>query len=111
MNRGVRVVLIKLQARVAQLVEQLICNQLVGGSSPFSGSRNFMFRMGRFQSGQMGRTVNPLSFDFSGSNPLLPTTFMYYARLGSHSQKKSVRLYTVSAIIIRVTVLLRPVGN
>jgi hypothetical protein len=27
-----------LQARVAQLVEQLICNQLVGGSSPFSGS-------------------------------------------------------------------------
>ena len=27
-----------LPARVAQLVEQLICNQLVGGSSPFSGS-------------------------------------------------------------------------
>ena len=26
------------QARVAQLVEQLICNQLVGGSTPFSGS-------------------------------------------------------------------------
>ena len=26
------------KARVAQLVEQLICNQLVGGSSPFSGS-------------------------------------------------------------------------
>lgn len=25
-------------ADVAQLVEQLICNQLVGGSSPFSGS-------------------------------------------------------------------------
>ncbi len=29
--------------------------------------------LGRFQSGQMGRTVNPLSFDFRGSNPLLPT--------------------------------------
>ena len=27
------------KARVAQLVEQLICNQLVGGSSPFSGSK------------------------------------------------------------------------
>jgi hypothetical protein len=26
------------QATVAQLVEQLICNQLVGGSSPSSGS-------------------------------------------------------------------------
>ena len=25
-------------AEVAQLVEQLICNQLVGGSSPFFGS-------------------------------------------------------------------------
>jgi hypothetical protein len=23
----------------------------------------------------MGRTVNPLSFDFSGSNPLLPTPY------------------------------------
>jgi hypothetical protein len=30
---------LKLPARVAQLVEQLICNQLVGGSSPFSGSK------------------------------------------------------------------------
>ncbi len=30
-------------ATVAQLVEQLICNQLVGGSSPSSGSENFEF--------------------------------------------------------------------
>ena len=29
--------------------------------------------LGRFQSGQMGRTVTPLSFDFAGSNPALPT--------------------------------------
>ena len=29
--------------------------------------------MGRFQSGQMGRTVTPLSYDFAGSNPALPT--------------------------------------
>jgi hypothetical protein len=28
----------KVIAEVAQLVEQLICNQLVGGSSPFFGS-------------------------------------------------------------------------
>ncbi len=35
-------------ARVAQMVEQLICNQLVGGSIPFSGSagRNSIFRSG-----------------------------------------------------------------
>ncbi|MDK2910656.1 MAG: hypothetical protein PWR20_2224 [Bacteroidales bacterium] len=29
-----------LLAGVAQLVEQLICNQLVGGSSPSTGSEN-----------------------------------------------------------------------
>ncbi|MEN9883760.1 MAG: hypothetical protein RLZZ420_977 [Bacteroidota bacterium] len=33
-------------ARVAQLVEQLICNQLVGGSSPFSGSVKLNVRAG-----------------------------------------------------------------
>ena len=31
------------------------------------------FCAGRFQSGQMGRTVTPLSYDFAGSNPALPT--------------------------------------
>ena len=38
------------KAEVAQLVEQLICNQLVGGSSPFFGSvlcSNFLFQRGR----------------------------------------------------------------
>ena len=33
--------------------------------------------MGSFQSGQMGRTVNPLSFDFGGSNPPLPTVLSF----------------------------------
>ena len=30
--------------------------------------------LGRYQSGQMGLTVNQLSCDFVGSNPTLPTT-------------------------------------
>ena len=30
-------------------------------------------RLGVFQSGQMGQTVNLLSFDFGGSNPSAPT--------------------------------------
>ena len=30
--------------------------------------------MGVFQSGQMGQTVNLLSFDFGGSNPSPPTS-------------------------------------
>jgi hypothetical protein len=53
-------------ASVAQLVEQLICNQRVGGSNPLAGlavtdlAMNFCMEMGRYQSGQMGRAVNPL---------------------------------------------------
>jgi hypothetical protein len=71
-------------ADVAQLVEQLICNQHVGGSSPFIGSRKKQmsdFRIQntdkykslvsviwtlcseqeRYPSGQRGRAVNPLA--------------------------------------------------
>ena len=29
--------------------------------------------LGKFQSGQMGQTVNLLSYDFGGSNPPFPT--------------------------------------
>ena len=47
-----------IEAGVAQLVEQLICNQQVGGSSPSTSSK---VHMGEFQSGQMGQTVNLLS--------------------------------------------------
>jgi hypothetical protein len=39
-------------ATVAQQAEQLICNQRVGGSIPFGGSRE------RFPSGQREQTVN-----------------------------------------------------
>ena len=65
------------QAGVAQLVEQLICNQQVGGSSP-STSSNFLLKielnMGVFPSGQRGQTVNLLLFSFDGSNPSSPTS-------------------------------------
>ena len=46
-------------AGVAQLVEQLICNQQVGGSSPSTSSTKL--NMGVFPSGQRGQTVNLLS--------------------------------------------------
>ena len=42
------------------MVEQLICNQQVGGSSPSTSSNN-KFNMGEFPSGQRGQTVNLLS--------------------------------------------------
>lgn len=86
-------------ASLAQLVEHLTCNQVVRGSSPRggsggvkSGARRRVVRpevtsrskgfsrvvqrflnLGRFQSGQMGQTVNLLVYTFGGSNPSLPT--------------------------------------
>jgi hypothetical protein len=83
-------------ASVAQLAEQLICNQQVKGSSPFAGSVVALRRMpargfaltvrscvpsramrattkGSYPSGQRGQTVNLLASAFVGSNPTLPT--------------------------------------
>ena len=53
-----------MRAGVAQLVEQLICNQQVGGSNPSTSSTVFNGRQvnrGVFPSGQRGQTVNLLS--------------------------------------------------
>ena len=41
------------------MVEQLICNQQVGGSNPSASSRDDY--LGRFPSGQRGQTVNLLA--------------------------------------------------
>ena len=34
---------------------------------------------GKYQSGQMGQTVNLLAYAFGGSNPSLPTTLLFSA--------------------------------
>ena len=47
-------------ADVAQLAEQLICNQQVIGSSPIIGLGESQFHMDGFPSGQRGQTVNLL---------------------------------------------------
>ena len=55
---------IKSNADVAQLAEQLICNQQVIGSSPIIGSCPSILDsiyMGEFPSGQRGQTVNLLA--------------------------------------------------
>ena len=44
---------------MAQLAEQLICNQQVGGSSPSIGFMD-LIHMDGFPSGQRGQTVNLL---------------------------------------------------
>ncbi len=49
--------------------------------------------LGRYQSGQLGRTVTPLSYDFVGSNPALPTngiidSYAEVAQLIEHQPSK-----------------------
>ncbi len=39
----------------------------------FSVGRSEINKKGEYQSGQMGQTVNLLSYDFGGSNPSSPT--------------------------------------
>ena len=72
----------------------MICNLGVVGSNPTRGSKRnrrtkiehlslsyclkivllFLdFEKGKYQSGQMGQTVNLLAYAFGGSNPSLPT--------------------------------------
>ena len=65
--------LVNKYAGVAQLVEQLICNQQVGGSSPSTSSTVHCINMGEFPSGQREQTVNLSVVTFGGSNPPSPT--------------------------------------
>ncbi len=74
-------------AGVAQLVEPLICNEVVGGSSPLASSKqkscgegleiHSKGTLGRFPSGQREQTVNLSPLGFGGSNPPLPTTRLF----------------------------------
>ena len=71
-------------AGVAQLVEQLICNQQGGGSSPSTSSiykelvTKVKLNMGVFPSGQRGQTVNLLSStSVVRIHPLPPSGVVY----------------------------------
>ena len=44
--------------------------------------------MGRYQSGQMGQTVNLLAYAYGGSNPSLPTQIAAVAQLVEHQPSK-----------------------
>ena len=57
-------------AGVAQLAEQLICNQQVVGSSPIAGSKT---KYGQIPERPNGSDCKSDVFDFGGSNPPLPT--------------------------------------
>ncbi len=59
------------RAGVAQLAEQLICNQQVAGSIPIASSM-----MEGFPSGQREQTVNLSAYAFGGSNPPPSTSIL-----------------------------------
>ena len=58
------------------MVEQLICNQQVGGSSPSTGSRqalNQIISYGGFPEWPKGTDCKSAGYAFGGSNPPSPT--------------------------------------
>ena len=61
----------------------MICNLGVVGSNPTRGSPK-KETLGKYQSGQMGQTVNLLAYAFGGSNPSLPTKIAEVAQLIEH---------------------------
>ena len=61
------------KATVAQLAEQLICNQRVGGSIPFGGSRPIA-RRGEVPERPKGADCKSAGAAFGGSNPPLSTS-------------------------------------
>ena len=82
------------RAGIAQLVEQLICNQQVGGSSPSTSSTSPRRKakptaeqqrnMGEFPSGQRGQTVNLLALPSVVRIHLPPPTLsVYFDRNGA----------------------------
>ena len=52
---------------------------------------------GKYQSGQMGQTVNLLAYAFGGSNPSLPTKFAEVAQLIEHQPSK-LRVASLSLV-------------
>ena len=60
-------------AGVAQLVEQLICNQQVGGSSPSTSSNFFIIEYGSVPEWPNGADCKSVAIRFGGSNPPAPT--------------------------------------
>ena len=66
----------KRDAGVAQLAEQLTCNQQVAGSSPIAGSKCAIF-VERYPSRPKGADCKSVVSDFTGSNPVLSTIFYW----------------------------------
>jgi hypothetical protein len=90
------------QASVAQLVELLICNQWVGGSSPFAGSirqNRCLNNIGGVPERPKGTDCKSVGDAFGGSNPP-PTTSLKNVvcrRFRRQDQVKSLMYYIASS--------------
>ena len=82
-------------AGIAQLVEQLICNQQVEGSSPFTSSRCSV--AGGFPERPNGADCKSVASSFGGSNPPPPTIFCGFVCFVG--QKSEVRLLCMFLVI------------
>ena len=71
-------------AGVAQLVEQLICNQQVGGSSPSTSSTKLKISYGRVPEWPKGADCKSVVSDFGGPNPPSPTIWGRHFRCLPH---------------------------
>ena len=76
-------------AGVAQLVEQLICNQQVIGSSPIVGSYGWIPEWPK------GADCKSVVTDFGGSNPPSPTIMVVQKRCN----RKKVRFYRAFFVV------------
>jgi hypothetical protein len=85
------------EATVAQQAEQLICNQRVGGSIPFGGSRSMTHR-GEVPERPKGADCKSAGAAFGGSNPPLSTSrlcdakFMKVEHIFCHSSMSGILL-------------------
>ena len=104
-------------AGVAQLVEQLICNQQVTGSSPIASSRRCAGRIvvavGRGPDGEVPKRSNgadckSAGYAFGGSNPPLSTTTAWAtATIGFGEHQEFSRRSVASAIRAGIAQLAR----
>ncbi len=65
--------MLKIENHVLNLWEKPIILPSVTKEMPEEMGRNCDCQLGEYQSGQLGRTVNPLTYVFTGSNPVSPT--------------------------------------
>ena len=83
-------------AGVAQLVEQLICNQQVGGSNPSTSSTNpLLTEYGRVPEWPKGADCKSVALRFDGSNPSSPTIMVMQKRCN----RKKVRFYRAFFVV------------